>query len=54
MLGLEIKKWEDNYFFARLKLTTSLGDRIIMVKERNKERYNQAITEAFTKLLSSS
>jgi len=54
MLGLEIKKWEDTYFFARLKLTTSLGDRIIVVKELNKDKYKQAINQAFTQLLSSS
>ena len=53
MLGFEISKWdENNYFFARLKLSTSLGDRILVVKERNKEQYKKAISEAFNKLLS--
>jgi len=55
MLGLQVKKWNDeSYFFARLKLSTSLGDKIIIVKELNKEKYKQAINEAFNKLLSSS
>ena len=51
MLGMQVKKWQDNYYNAQITLTTVLGKRKVIIKESDKDKYEKAITEAFDELL---
>ena len=51
MLGMQVKKWYDNFYNAQITLTTVLGKRQVVIKESDKETYEKAITEAFNELL---
>ncbi|MHA1799574.1 MAG: hypothetical protein ACTSVY_14095 [Candidatus Helarchaeota archaeon] len=51
MLGLQVKKWHDIYYNARITISTACGEKQILIRELNKEKYDKAIAEAFKKLI---
>jgi len=51
MLGMQVKKWQDDFYNAQITLTTALGKREVNIKELDKENYDRAIIKAFNELL---
>lgn len=51
MLGMQVRKWQDNFYNAEITLTTILGKRQVNIKEKDKKKYDKAIIKAFNELL---